>query len=37
MTVSTTMTMRKEKGILEENNDRSIRDIWEDLYYYMRY
>jgi len=27
MTVSTTMTMRKGKGILEGNNDESIRDI----------
>jgi len=27
MTVSTTMTMRKGKGILEGNNDGSIRDI----------
>jgi len=31
------MTMRKENSVLKENNKKSIRKTWRDLYYYMRY
>jgi len=31
------MTMRKEKGILEENKKKNGRRTYKDLYYYMRY
>ena len=30
-------TIRKRKGILEENNKKSIRRTWGGLYYYIRY
>jgi len=31
------VTIRKKKDVLERNNEKSIRKIWEDLYYYMRH
>jgi len=30
------MTMNKEKGVLEGNNEENIRRIYRSLYYYMR-